>query len=243
MVGLTVEWPHVAMLASGNEGVASRIRIAQGAIGCVEYGFALRLGLPMASLENKDGQFVAPSPLSGAAALVPISNVDLDWLDRATAAPTGAKAYPIVTYELASLSQDIPEGTGGRRRFVPGFRFGRRTKLRAILWLSAASRLRSSNARRAAVAQFRSANELAAAPASRGYGDPMSLRRRLQLRRGRRALKRVLLPPKRRQAPTPSGAIRPCRVSRSSSTATPRVGVILRPQTGAWTFAVCTLAR
>ena len=34
-----------AMLARGNEGVAGRIKISEGAIGYVEYGFAKRLGL------------------------------------------------------------------------------------------------------------------------------------------------------------------------------------------------------
>ena len=69
------------MLARGNEGVASKIKISQGAIGYIEYGFALRLGLQMAVLENKAGQFVAPTPLSGAAALNPTMDVGLDALD------------------------------------------------------------------------------------------------------------------------------------------------------------------
>lgn len=58
-VGKLVEWPASAMLASGNEGVASRIKISEGSIGYVEYGFAKRLGLPMAMLQNKAGKFVS----------------------------------------------------------------------------------------------------------------------------------------------------------------------------------------
>ncbi len=56
-VGNIVVWPPGAMLARGNEGVASRIKISNGAIGYVEYGFARRLGLPVALLENKSGEF------------------------------------------------------------------------------------------------------------------------------------------------------------------------------------------
>ena len=59
-VGKLVEWPASAMLASGNEGVAARIKISEGSIGYVEYGFAKRLGLPMAVLQNKAGKFVSP---------------------------------------------------------------------------------------------------------------------------------------------------------------------------------------
>jgi ABC-type phosphate transport system substrate-binding protein len=49
------------MLVRGNEGVAGRIKISEGAIGYVEYGFAQRLGLPMAALQNRAGQFIAPA--------------------------------------------------------------------------------------------------------------------------------------------------------------------------------------
>ena len=107
-VGKLIQWPHVAMLARGNEGVASKIKISQGAIGYLEYGFALRLGVEMAVLENKAGQFVAPTPLSGAAALTPTMDVSLDALDALTANPPGLKAYPIVTYTWILLYPSYP---------------------------------------------------------------------------------------------------------------------------------------
>ena len=107
-VGKLIEWPHGVMLARGNEGVASKIKISQGAIGYIEYGFALHLGLQMAVLENKAGQFVAPTPLSGAAALNPTMDVSLDALDSSTANPPGMKAYPIVTYSWLLLYPSYP---------------------------------------------------------------------------------------------------------------------------------------
>jgi phosphate transport system substrate-binding protein len=107
-VGKLIQWPHVAMLARGNEGVASKIKISQGAIGYLEYGFALRLGLQMAVLENKAGQFVAPTPVSGAAALTPTMDVSLDALDASTANPPGLKAYPIVAYTWLLLYPGYP---------------------------------------------------------------------------------------------------------------------------------------
>ncbi len=39
-VGKVVQWPANTMTARGNEGVAGRIKISEGAIGYVEYGFA-----------------------------------------------------------------------------------------------------------------------------------------------------------------------------------------------------------
>lgn len=36
------------MSAKGNEGVAGRIKLTDGAIGYVEYGYAQRAGVPMA---------------------------------------------------------------------------------------------------------------------------------------------------------------------------------------------------
>ncbi len=164
-VGRVVEWPHIAMLARGNEGVASRIRIAQGAIGYVEYGFALRLGLPMAALGNREGHFVAPGPQSGAAALAPTSNVILDRLDEATNNPPGAKAYPIVTYTWLifhqTYSKDQAAGVASFLDFVldegqsyaPYFGY---------LPLPASVIERA----RATVAQFRANNGLMAAPTS-----------------------------------------------------------------------------
>ena len=106
--GGLIQWPIAAMLARGNEGIASKIKISQGAIGYLEYGFALRLGLQMAVLENKAGQFVAPTPLSGAAALAPTMDVNLDDLDASTTNPPGLKAYPIVTYSWILLYPSYP---------------------------------------------------------------------------------------------------------------------------------------
>ncbi len=84
------------MRARGNEGVAVTIQRADGTIGYVEYGFASRLGLPLAALENAAGTFVLPSPESGADAIAEASlpaDMKIDIPD-----PAGAGAYPIVTF-------------------------------------------------------------------------------------------------------------------------------------------------
>jgi phosphate transport system substrate-binding protein len=102
-VGKLIEWPASAMLAVGNEGVASRIKISEGSIGYVEYGFAKRLGLPVAVLQNKAGSFVTPTEASGRQALVEASAKTLSGLNQSVADPAGAGAYPIVTFSWILL--------------------------------------------------------------------------------------------------------------------------------------------
>ena len=63
LAGQTPCWPAATRASP------ARIKISEGAIGYVEYGFAKRLGLPMAALQNKAGKFVAPSASSGQVAL------------------------------------------------------------------------------------------------------------------------------------------------------------------------------
>lgn len=107
-VGTQVGWPAGAMRARGNEGVAVNIQRADGTIGYVEYGFASRLGLPLAALENAAGEFVAPSPEAGAAALAEASlppDLKIDIPD-----PAGAGAYPIVTFTWQLVRNQSADG-------------------------------------------------------------------------------------------------------------------------------------
>jgi phosphate transport system substrate-binding protein len=91
------------MLASGSEGVAGRIKISEGSIGYVEYGFAKRLGLPMAVLQNRAGSFVAPTEAAGRQGLAGASAKAPAELNQSIADPPGAGAYPIVTFSWIFL--------------------------------------------------------------------------------------------------------------------------------------------
>jgi phosphate transport system substrate-binding protein len=102
-VGKLIEWPGVPMLASGSEGVAGRIKISEGSIGYVEYGFAKRLGLPMAVLQNRAGLFVAPTEAAGRQGLAGASAKASAELNQSIADPPGAGAYPIVTFSWIFL--------------------------------------------------------------------------------------------------------------------------------------------
>ena len=96
-VGNVVDWPGKAMLARGNEGVAGIIKQAKDSIGYVEYGFAKRLALPMAHLENKAGRYVEPNAESGKAAVAANLKDVTDDLRIFLPDPAGDESYPIVS--------------------------------------------------------------------------------------------------------------------------------------------------
>jgi len=90
-----VNWPGNALRAKGNEGVAAKIQQTQGSLGYVGFEFAHQLGLPVASLENREGKFVAPSATSAKASLATIQLPEN--LRAFVPDPTGEGSYPIVT--------------------------------------------------------------------------------------------------------------------------------------------------
>ncbi len=55
-----VSWP-AGIGGKGNEGVASYVSRIKGAIGYVEYAYAVQNDMPYARLRNRDGNYVAPS--------------------------------------------------------------------------------------------------------------------------------------------------------------------------------------
>lgn len=119
-VGNMVDWPGKAMLAKGNEGVAGIIKQAQDSIGYVEYGFAKRLGLPMAHLENKAGRYVEPNAESGRAALAANLKDVSDDLRIFLPDPAGEDSYPIVSLTWFVLYGRYPDAAKGAalKRFV-----------------------------------------------------------------------------------------------------------------------------
>lgn len=58
--GLSVSWP-VGQGAKGNGGVSDKVAQIVGAIGYVEYAYAMERQLDYVQLKNRDGQFVKPS--------------------------------------------------------------------------------------------------------------------------------------------------------------------------------------
>ena len=96
--GKTVSWPSSDkfVAAPQNNGVTATIKQTPGAIGYIEYGYALGAKVPMADLQNKAGKYVHPSKESGQSALATTQLPDnlIAWvLD-----PEGDKSYPIATF-------------------------------------------------------------------------------------------------------------------------------------------------
>jgi phosphate transport system substrate-binding protein len=96
----TISWPSTARAGNGNSGVAQIVKSTPGAIGYVDYADAKASGLTYASIKNKDGNFIAPSPESASAAVAG-TTVKPDLTFHAVWA-TGAQAYPI-TYQSWDL--------------------------------------------------------------------------------------------------------------------------------------------
>ena len=109
-------WP-VGVGGKGNEGVTALVKQTPGAIGYVEYGFAEHNKLSMASLQNKSGNFVKPTPESGAATLASVElpeNLRV-WPDD----PAGANDYPIATFTWILLYKKYPDA--GKLKAIKDF--------------------------------------------------------------------------------------------------------------------------
>ncbi len=80
----------------GNEGVTAEISAREGAVGVVELTYAQQVGLAVAALRNRRGEFVEPNPTSiAAAARVVLTPDNADTLAGVIGA-NAAVAYPAV---------------------------------------------------------------------------------------------------------------------------------------------------
>ncbi len=109
--GTAVAWP-VGLGAKGNEGVTGQVRQTPGAVGYVELTYAIQNNLPMATLRNRAGAWVAPRlpAITAAASLAPIpADLRLSLID----AP-GEGAYPIVGVTWALFYREAADPVKGR---------------------------------------------------------------------------------------------------------------------------------
>ncbi|TVQ92876.1 MAG: phosphate ABC transporter substrate-binding protein PstS [Chromatiaceae bacterium] len=108
--GTILNWPGGAMTGNGNEGVAHKIKISHGSIGYIEYHFASRLGLPIATLENKAGNFVQPDADSGRRTLEAAAEAGMPAnLRLFVPDPDAPHAYPITSLSWLLLYGSYPE--------------------------------------------------------------------------------------------------------------------------------------
>jgi hypothetical protein len=105
----TVSWPAGSRASNGNAAVAQVVKSTPGAIGYVDYATAKAAGLTFASVENRDGIFMAPSPTSAASAASQVKlNPDLTF---SAVWAGGGGSYPITyqSYDLVYATQPNAE--------------------------------------------------------------------------------------------------------------------------------------
>ncbi|MCH5372560.1 MAG: phosphate ABC transporter substrate-binding protein PstS, partial [Planctomycetes bacterium] len=117
----TINWPDSDKFVKGpkNDGVTALIKQTPGAIGYIEYGYASQTGTPMATLENKAGEYVKPTLESGQAALANVTDMPEDlivWLPD----PEGDDSYPIVSYTwlLCYKTYEDPQKAGALKEVI-----------------------------------------------------------------------------------------------------------------------------
>jgi phosphate transport system substrate-binding protein len=107
-----LHWP-VGTGAEGNEGVATQVRVSEGAIGFVEFSYAQQAKLQVAALRNASGRFVLPDASSLAAAASDLLRpVTADTISALVGAPSpGAYAVAAMTRIVAdSALADATKG-------------------------------------------------------------------------------------------------------------------------------------
>ncbi len=103
--GKAVRWP-TGIGGKGNEGVANYIKRVRGAIGYVEYAYALQNKLKVAAVENRDGYFVKPSlETFQAAAKNAKWDAKKDFYEVLTWQP-GKNSYPIAGATFILLGKE-----------------------------------------------------------------------------------------------------------------------------------------
>jgi phosphate transport system substrate-binding protein len=104
--GKSVRWP-VGIGAKGNEGVTGQVKTLPGAIGYVELAYAFQNKLPVASLRNKSGAFVAPTIASITAAAGGMATQMPSDMRVSITDADGKDSYPIsaFTYILVYREQ------------------------------------------------------------------------------------------------------------------------------------------
>ena len=90
--GKSIKWP-VGIGGKGNEGVAGVVKQTPGAIGYVELAYARQNKMTVASLRNREGNFIAPT-IEAASAAAASTTIPADFCVSLVDSP-GEDSYPI----------------------------------------------------------------------------------------------------------------------------------------------------
>lgn len=109
----SVRFP-VGVGAEGNEGITARVRNNPGTLGYVELGYAKRMGLTAAALQNRAGRFIEPSVDSITATAASNTATASDLLRMSLVNASGEMAYPICAFSYVLVYEEQPSITKGR---------------------------------------------------------------------------------------------------------------------------------
>jgi phosphate transport system substrate-binding protein len=94
--GAAVKWPASSSVGGkGNEGVAANVTRVKGSIGYVEYAYAKKNNITYTQMMNKDGQYVAPSEKTFAAAAAGADWFSVPGMGISLVEQKGAASWPI----------------------------------------------------------------------------------------------------------------------------------------------------
>lgn len=116
--GTAVQWP-AGVGGKGNEGVSSYVKQINGAIGYVEYAYALQNKMTTTMVQNKDGQFVAPGEDSFKAAAAGAEWDKAPGFYEILTNEPGKASWPITgaTFILMHKAQDKTENAKAVLKF------------------------------------------------------------------------------------------------------------------------------
>ncbi len=119
--GLTVKWP-AGIAGEGSEAVLNTVRDNPGTIGYLELGYAIRANVPVASILNQAGEYVAPSTQTAFTAV----NDAVDELSKDVRTPivdppaSSKGAYPITGLSFFLIPKDN-QHSDGEQAALKGF--------------------------------------------------------------------------------------------------------------------------
>jgi len=108
--GTSLNWP-AGIGSKGNAGVAGAIQQTPGSIGYLELAYAVQNNLSYATMQNKEGKWIAPS-LQSTSAAAAAATIPEDMRVSIVNAP-GADAYPIAGFAWALIYQDQKDKAKG----------------------------------------------------------------------------------------------------------------------------------
>lgn len=119
--GLSVNW-SVGQGAKGNAGVAATVKSTAGAIGYVEYAYAMEQQLNYVQLKNRDGVFVKPNAGSTEAAAEGAKWEPASGFYQILTNAPGRASWPIVATTFILIPKDMSDAIHAREvlRFFDG---------------------------------------------------------------------------------------------------------------------------